>query len=312
MDNLTHTLVGVALGEAGLRRRTRLATATLAIGANLPDVDALIYLVGSDTDALAFRRGHTHGVLAMLVLPLLLVGAMLLYDRWRPRADGDPGPPTRPGALLFLAALAVWSHPLLDWLNVYGVRLLMPFSDRWFYGDALFIIDPWVWLALGIGVFMSRRRMRKQSPAPHRPAQIALLVGAAYLLAMIGSSRVGEAVVVAQARDEAEATMIAPVPVSPVSRYVVRELPDGYETGTLRFDGAPRYEALERQPVGDDLTAAMDAAATGPGRNFLSWARFPRFESWPEGDSVRVRISDMRYGTGREAGFAVVEVVVGR
>ena len=41
------------------------------------------------------------------------------------------------------------THPVLDWLNNYGIRLLMPFSPRWFYGDAVFIIDPWLWLALG-------------------------------------------------------------------------------------------------------------------------------------------------------------------
>ena len=32
-------------------------------------------------------------------------------------------------------------QPLLDWLNTYGVRFLMPFDGTWFYGDALFIID---------------------------------------------------------------------------------------------------------------------------------------------------------------------------
>jgi hypothetical protein len=31
MDNLCHTLVGAALGEAGLKRRTRFASATLMI-----------------------------------------------------------------------------------------------------------------------------------------------------------------------------------------------------------------------------------------------------------------------------------------
>ena len=47
------------------------------------------------------------------------------------------------------------SHPFLDWLNNYGVRLLMPFSDRWFYGDTLFIVDPWLWLILGGGVMLA-------------------------------------------------------------------------------------------------------------------------------------------------------------
>ena len=37
----------------------------------------------------------------------------------------------------------------MDVLNSYGVRLLMPFSGRWFYGDALYIVDPWLYLAAG-------------------------------------------------------------------------------------------------------------------------------------------------------------------
>jgi len=36
-------------------------------------------------------------------------------------------------------------HPTLDWLNTYGMRWLMPFSGRWFYGDAVFIVDPGCW-----------------------------------------------------------------------------------------------------------------------------------------------------------------------
>ena len=44
-------------------------------------------------------------------------------------------PPARVGPLLLISYLGVLSHVLLDYLNNYGVRLLMPFSDRWFYGD---------------------------------------------------------------------------------------------------------------------------------------------------------------------------------
>ncbi|MEM1183312.1 MAG: metal-dependent hydrolase, partial [Acidobacteriota bacterium] len=149
MDPLTHTFFGGALAESGLKRRSALATATLMIGANLPDVDVVAYAWGSDA-ALGFRRGWTHGVLAMAVLPLVLTGLMVGVDRWRRRRDpGAPGVGADPKQLLVLSALAVWSHPPLDWLNTYGVRVLMPFRGDWFYGDALFIIDPWVWLMLG-------------------------------------------------------------------------------------------------------------------------------------------------------------------
>lgn len=310
MDNLTHSLAGLALGETGLRRRTRFATATLVIGANLPDVDALVYLVGGGTDALAFRRGITHGVLAMLVLPLLLTGAMLLWARWRPRASA---PPIRPASLLLLATLAVWSHPLLDWLNVYGVRLLMPFSDRWFYGDALFIIDPWIWLVVGLTVAWSRRRHRRGTdPQPHRPARVGALLATTYVVAMIASSRLGRGIVESQGDGTADADLVAPVPVLPHRRDVVRQLGTEYETGELRFGWPVRYRADGRVPIGRDQPGVAAAAATEPGREFLSWSRFPRYQVTPIGDSLRVRLSDMRYGTGREASFAVVEVMVGR
>src|SRR5687768_15220909 len=149
------------MGRAGLARRTRLGTAILVVGANLPDIDVLSYL-DDRTAALAFRRGWTHGVLAMAVLPVALAAVAALWARL---VAGDD-PPFRFRQALLLAAAAIWSHPPLDLLNNYGVRLLMPFSDRWFYGDALFIVDPWVWMALLAGVALSRRRAARAAAAP--------------------------------------------------------------------------------------------------------------------------------------------------
>ncbi|MEO1084814.1 MAG: metal-dependent hydrolase [Acidobacteriota bacterium] len=160
MDPLTHTFLGGALAESGLKRRSALATATLMLGANLPDVDVLSYVWGSDA-ALGFRRGWTHGVLAMVVWPFVLTLLMLAVDRWLRRRRSDPGPPADPRQLLLLYAVAIWSHPLLDWLNTYGVRVLMPFRGDWFYGDALFIIDPWVWLMLGGVLFLAHSTSRR-------------------------------------------------------------------------------------------------------------------------------------------------------
>lgn len=146
MDPIAHTFTGAALAATGLRRVTPLATAALILGANAPDVDALAYF-GEPYQALAIRRGVTHGVLAIAVWPFFVTGLLLLWDR-RVRRPGA-GARARAGPLLALSALAVLTHPALDWLNNYGMRWLMPFDGRWFYGDALFIIDPWVWLGLG-------------------------------------------------------------------------------------------------------------------------------------------------------------------
>ena len=164
MDPLTHTFAGAALARTRLGRAGRergvsagIAAATLVIGANLPDVDVVCYFVGSDF-ALAHRRGWTHGVLAMAVLPVVL--ALLTLGISRLRRRRGPGPPAaapfRP--LLLLAAIGVWSHPLLDWLNTYGVRFLAPFDWTWFYGDAVYIVDPWLWLLLGGALFLGLSR----------------------------------------------------------------------------------------------------------------------------------------------------------
>ena len=37
----------------------------------------------------------------------------------------------------------------------------MPFDDRWFYGDALFIVDPWLWLVLGLPVVWAHSASRR-------------------------------------------------------------------------------------------------------------------------------------------------------
>src|SRR5687767_2619520 len=100
MDPLAHTLFGATLAETGLKRRSRYATATLLIGANLPDIDVLFGLWGDDF-ALFMRRGLTHGIVALLVLPLLLAGGVALWHRWRGRGPpGNDAPGFSPRAIL--------------------------------------------------------------------------------------------------------------------------------------------------------------------------------------------------------------------
>ena len=152
MDNLTHSLVGALLGQAGLKRKTGLAMPALIIGANLPDVDASCYLWLTGSEPLAFRRGITHGPPAWLLLPLVLAAILWGWDRGRRSAAKRPEArlPVRFGWLYALAFIACLTHPALDWMNSYGIRLLEPFSQRWFYGDVLFIIDPWLWALHGL------------------------------------------------------------------------------------------------------------------------------------------------------------------
>ncbi|MEO0062883.1 MAG: hypothetical protein RLZZ08_1443, partial [Pseudomonadota bacterium] len=88
MDNLTHSLIGALIGQAGLKRRTGLAMPALIIGANIPDIDATCTLYG--IESLAMRRGLTHGPIALVALPLLLAGALYGFDRWQDRRGKRP------------------------------------------------------------------------------------------------------------------------------------------------------------------------------------------------------------------------------
>lgn len=332
MDNITHTLVGLALAEAGLKRRTALGTATLAIAANLPDVDALILLVGDGPDALAFRRGWTHGPIAMIALPLLLTAAMIGWDRAFGDKPGRRHTPVNTGWLFVLAMIGVLSHPLLDLLNTYGVRLLMPFSDRWFYGDALFIVDPWLWTSLAIGVLLSRWRARRLRDASAgvartrtrsarevptdarwatRPAVIAIALCVAYATAMVISGRIGHAVVTRSGQTvSVTRTMVGPVPVNPFRRDVVREFGDTYEMGTLAFGVNSAYRPRTTIDQGRNAPGVAAATLTPDGAKFLSWARFPYFRAEQVGDSVRVRMSDARYADEMGRGWASVVVTI--
>ena len=174
MDNLTHSLIGAALGQAGLKRRTGLAMPALILAANLPDVDAPCAVFG--LESLAMRRGLSHGPLALVVLPLLLAAVLWGFDRWQARRGKRPEGrlPVDFKWLLALCYLGTLTHPLFDWFNNYGIRLLEPFSSQWFYGDTLFIIDPWIIAMLGAGVWFSLKRERAKLANWMRPAAIGL------------------------------------------------------------------------------------------------------------------------------------------
>ncbi len=230
MDNLTHSLVGALLGQMGLKRKTGLAMPTLIIAANIPDIDAVTVLLGGQQH-LALRRGITHGPIAMVLLPLLLWGAMLWFDRWQTQRGKRPEKrlPVHRGWLLALAYIGCLSHPLFDWFNSYGVRFLEPFSSRWFYGDTLFIIDPWIWAALGAGLWLSIRRERVGRIGWTRPAVGAGIFLAGYLALNIGiSSYFVSKLASEQYLDKPKNIIANPVPVTFWKREMLWQSTVGY------------------------------------------------------------------------------------
>ncbi|MFN8580433.1 MAG: metal-dependent hydrolase [Gemmatimonadaceae bacterium] len=242
MDNLCHSLAGAAIAQTGFAQRYPRATILAVIGANIPDVDALVYVYGTSVQGVALRRGITHGVLAMILWPLLLTMIAVALERRKPTTQTVPW-----RLALLVAVLSVWSHPALDLLNTYGVRLLMPFSQRWFYGDTLFIVDPVLLALFGWGWWVARRRSRQSAagasrldqPAPEHsalasmeqrtawaaaPARVALTLALIYIVAMktlsvLSASTAARTLDVAGrgARD----LMAAPLPATFLTREVL-------------------------------------------------------------------------------------------
>jgi inner membrane protein len=309
MDPICHTMVGAALASTGLGRKTRFGSATLIIGANLPDVDVISYAWG-ETAALEFRRGITHGIPALIVLPFLLAGAMMLIGRLSSRRREPAAADVDFKWLLALSAISVCSHPMLDFLNVYGVRWLMPFDGTWFYGDILYIADPWMWAMLAVSLIAARwRRNRNKQRVFARPACVGLLAAFAYISLMAVGESISRGVVEASLSGAAiPRLMVAPVPVDPFRRTVVIDGKSAYRLGVVKLLPSPHFLLDDRRiPKGEGAEARL-AADTGAGRIFLRWARFPFFEVDDSKTEVAVHIIDARYTLERDDLFGAVRI----
>ena len=347
MDPVAHTLVGAVLAETGLKRVSRYATATLLIGVNLPDIDGVASFWGRDV-SLFFRRGWSHGIVALIVLPLLLAGMIWLWHRWRHRSVEDRQL-FQPWWIISLSFLAVWSHPLLDWMNTYGVRLLMPFDGRWFYGDTLFIVDPWIWLVLAAGILLSRQAHKAElafwlvlavlsswlilnTGQVHPGVKAAWCIGLV-LIVILRGRRSGKKSAPIYARVSTVMVILYIGTVYGVARITenfmaerygeplqsqvnpLPGLPFSYRT-ILVYDDYYRiigsdgkeYEVPREQP--DEIVrTAMQSESI---RGFINWMRYPYWEVEETAEGWRVKFWDLRYqgpgSFGASIGFAEVDV----
>src|SRR5436853_4380851 len=159
MDNLAHSLVGLTIAKAGLERLSPGATTVCILAANAPDIDVVTGFFGGRWSLLHYHRGITHSIVGTFMLGLLIPSIFWLGHRLVARLR-DRKPLIRYRGLLLASMIAAATHPLMDWTNNYGVRPLLPWSGRWFYGDLVFIVDPYIWLMLGALAFLMTSNSR--------------------------------------------------------------------------------------------------------------------------------------------------------
>jgi inner membrane protein len=160
MDNLTHSLIGLAAAKAGLEKLSPGTTTLCVLAANAPDGDILALLVGGRWAYLQHHRGITHSIVGSLALALALPLVFYFGDRLIAKVR-QREPRLKPKGLLIASLLVTATHPIMDWTNNYGMRFLLPWNPRWFYGDFVFIIDPFIWLVLGGAAFLLTSKTKK-------------------------------------------------------------------------------------------------------------------------------------------------------
>jgi inner membrane protein len=157
VDNVTHSLIGTALAELALpgaatRPVRRLFVYTGIIAANLPDAD-LVYtrITPPPLGYLLHHRGHTHTIVGAAALAVV-VGLIAFLPGIRRTVA-----PVR-ARFWTLVAASLASHLVLDWWNSYGIHPFFPVDNRWYYGDAISIIEPWIWALLGVAAALNATR----------------------------------------------------------------------------------------------------------------------------------------------------------
>ncbi len=141
MDNATHSLTGLMLSRIGLDRWCPRAAWLLLVSSNLPDIDIVMVL----KDSLTYLDNHrymTHGVALSPVVAIAAVLLVRLFSR-------GTFPYLRS---FFVALIGVLGHVAFDATNMYGVRLALPWSAKWYQLDAISVIDPWIMLVLLLSV----------------------------------------------------------------------------------------------------------------------------------------------------------------
>lgn len=287
MDNLTHGLLGLALGA--LRRPDtpggppsvtgKAVLLGCVLAAELPDLDNLLPAENAVVHALQAHRGLSHALAFTPIVALAATaGAKLLFRAAR------TGP-----VFLFSLLSVTFAHLLADLWTGWGTRVLLPFSDRRWTLDWTMVVDPWVTLPLLAGALWAWRR-----PAMWRRALLAGLALSAVYLGLRATLQTTLSQRVSSAWPAAERVQVFPAWLSLTTWRYVAVLPGEYVAGTVSLGDEPREQRRWPRPAPDALPEQVRALSTV--REALAWARFPLVSTSPRPEgNFEVRIGDLRY-----------------
>jgi inner membrane protein len=317
LEPITHLLTGACMGRAGLNRKSALATATLVLAAEAPDID-VFGRFGGPVFGFAHHRGFTHSFLGIPLVSALTV--LIIYGVWRARGRKikNPALPPRWGLLFGYACLAGISHILLDFTNNYGVRPFWPFSEKWYSWDIVFIVEPVLLLFLVAGLLLpsftalinDEIGVRQRGPKGRLAAILALIGVVAVWGVRDFEHRRAIAALESRSYNGADPIRVAAYPYwfNPFHWSGVVETQNFFalasvDAMTPEVDPEDRM-TIRRKP--EETAVTFAAKKTYLGRVYLDWAKYPITEteelSAPQQGYV-VRFHDLRFEyAGRRPG----------
>jgi inner membrane protein len=298
LEPVTHFLTGAVLARAGFNRKTALATATMTLAAEAPDLDVLWGFKGP-VYAFAHHRGFTHSFLGLVLMSAIVTGFMYLVWRLRGRKTNIPNLPPRWGLLFLFAYIAGLSHILLDYTNNYGVRPFWPFSEKWYSWDIVFIVEPALYIILIGGLVLPVICSRNQ-PKPHGrwAAILALLCVAALYAARDHEHRKAVHSLAMRNFKGAEPLRASAYPFywNIYRWYGVAETKDFFATAAMNsWTGDLESEELRFIPKPPETPATLAAKRSYLGRAYLDWAKYPLVTETPSENGFVIEFRDLRF-----------------
>jgi len=309
LEPITHFLTGACIARAGLNRKTALATATVTLAAEAPDLDVFGEFKGP-VFGFAHHRGFTHSILGGVLVAAFVVGFMYAIWRVRGRPIKNHNLPPRWGKLFGFACLAVLSHLLLDFTNNYGVRPFWPFSEKWYSWDIVFIVEPIMLIFLLAGLLLPAifnlvvEEIGPRRKAPHGGVGATLALVGIVALWGVRDFEHRRAVHALEARQYAGADPIRasayPLWWSPFRWNGVVETQNFFavmQVDSLTPDVDPEGEIQIRYKP-EETPVTLAAKKSYLGRVYLDWAKYPISETEPLAFGEQgyiVRFKDLRF-----------------
>ena len=297
MEPITHLLTGAVLARAGFNRKTALATATMTLAAEAPDLDVLSSFKGPVL-GFAHHRGFTHSFLGLILTSAVVVGFMYLIWRLRGKRTNALGLAPRWGLLFIFAYIASLTHILLDFTNNYGVRPFWPFWEKWYSWDIVFIIEPALYAILLAGLVLPVLFSRHK-PLPHGRT-LARLALVCMVLLYVARDYEHRRALRAFARENfgSAPLRLSAYPYYWIANrwYVVAETPNFFVSADINSrTGQLDRSSLDFVAKPEETPVTLAAKRSYLGRAYLDWAQYPIVSASSEGNHSMVRFRDLRF-----------------